>query len=319
MNDFFTVFKDGKDIPANLPLIVCLPGQGEAGNLVQGLAKLLHSSSSDKVLMFNADELFDYRSRRPLVTIDGTQITDISREQITLTLERDSIGNPYFLFEGFEPDLRWEYFSRTVLSFIHELQIKHTTIVHAFPAPVPHRKPTLFSLTGNRDHLIRENNMWRHANHVPANIGHLLEFMLQKNSLSVVSWNAAIPHFLAGTEYLPGIAAAVSAIAKSTGLIFNTDELDAAAEDMLKHVDMQLSQNPEMARQLADLDQAYENLKRSVDEISPLLQDGQTIPTAEELGAEFENFLANSSSAADLHEHIDDTGEEGDLKEDGEK
>ncbi|MDN8921196.1 PAC2 family protein, partial [Staphylococcus aureus] len=69
---------------------------------------------SRTVATFNNDELIDYRSRRPIVTMAHSEITSMEDLQLDMRVLRDTEGQSFLLLSGPEPDLRWEAFSEAV-------------------------------------------------------------------------------------------------------------------------------------------------------------------------------------------------------------
>ena len=63
---------------------------------------------------FAIDELLDYRSRRPLMTFKTDHFTHYEEPELNLYALHDSVGTPFLLLAGMEPDLRWERFITAV-------------------------------------------------------------------------------------------------------------------------------------------------------------------------------------------------------------
>ena len=76
-----------------------------------------------------------------------------------------------------------------------------------------------------------------------------------------------------------------------TGLALGTDELVSAALSAREALDAQIADTPEVAAVVAALEQQYDAFQAGR-ERSLLGSDGAELPTADELGAELERFLA---------------------------
>ena len=95
--------------------IAHLAGFADAGNAVTLAARHLRDSlESELVATFRADELIDYRSRRPVMDFSGQAFTGIEMPSLTVHAIRDNAGQPFLLLSGAEPDLRWEQFTAAV-------------------------------------------------------------------------------------------------------------------------------------------------------------------------------------------------------------
>ena len=85
---------------------------GAAGRMAIG--QLLRSLHNERVATFDADTLMDYRSHRPIVTVDNwVSSSDMVMPETVLDLVEDDMGNPILVLHGAEPDAHWE------LSLIH--------------------------------------------------------------------------------------------------------------------------------------------------------------------------------------------------------
>ena len=81
------------------------------------------------------------------------------------------------------------------------------------------------------------------------------------------------------------------AVERATGLDLRTGELDAAATDATLEIERQVSQSDEVRSLVTALEEQYDAFSRNVGSTS-LLAQATDLPTADELGAEFERFLA---------------------------
>ena len=92
-------------------LIQALTGFVDAGNATR-LARehLLTSPRRRAVATFDVDQLFDYRSRRPVMIFVEDHWEQYDEPTLELHLLHDDDGTPFLLLAGPEPDLQWERF-----------------------------------------------------------------------------------------------------------------------------------------------------------------------------------------------------------------
>jgi len=96
-------------------MIHALQGFSDAGHAIHLAAQHLKSAlDTELVTSFAIDELLDYRSRRPLMTFKTDHFTDYDNPQLNLYALHDSVGTPFLLLAGLEPDLKWERFITAV-------------------------------------------------------------------------------------------------------------------------------------------------------------------------------------------------------------
>lgn len=280
-------------VPKGLPLIVALRGISDAGGVIAQLEDYLWEQYQlEEVLRFNSDLLLDYRARRPVITFDQDHFIDYVPEELTLALGHDTLGAPFLLLSGFEPDYRWEQFIDTVLLLVHEFEVSTTVWSHAIPMPVPHTRPIRMTVSGSRDDLIESRSVWKPVTKLSASAGHVLEYRLHSLGEEVVGFALLVPHYLAGTEYPEALLTALDSIMVATGLIFATDEIREASRSFHRQVDEQIADNHESAEMVRSLEARYDSYMEDQTTRSPLMSEDGTLPTADQLASELERFLA---------------------------
>src|SRR6478609_3852154 len=280
-------------VPDGLPLVAGLTGFADAGAGVSQLdTYLLGTLDSEVVATFDADILLDYRARRPIVYFDRDHLADYTPSTLKLYLAYDELRQPFLLLSGFEPDFRWEAFTDAVLGLIERFKVKSITWVHSIPMPVPHTRPIGVTVSGNRSELIESMSIWKPHTQVPANALHLLEFRLQQLSYPIAGFILLIPHYLADTEYPAAAVAALDSISAATGLIFPTDRLRQEDRDFIANIDEQVAGNAELGRLVGTLEERHDSYMEDTQLRSPLTDSDGELPSADEIAAELENFLA---------------------------
>ena len=291
--DLYELTADADSVPDGLHLVAGLTGFADAGGAVSQFTEYLLGTLDQKVVAnFDADVLLDYRARRPIIYFDQDHLTDYQPPALRLYLAQDELGQPFLLLAGFEPDFRWEQFTAAVLALVHRFKVASTTWVHAIPMPVPHTRPIGVTVSGNRSDLIESMSVWRPHTQVPANALHLVEFRLQESGASTVGYVLLIPHYLADTEFPSAALSALESTSASTGLIFPTDRLREQNREFVARIDEQVSDNPELAKLVGTLEQRYDTYMEGNTLRSPLTDEDGELPTADEIAAELEKFLA---------------------------
>ena len=96
-------------------LVHALEGFSDAGHAVKlAAAHLRDSLDTELVASFAIDDLLDYRSRRPTMTFKTDRFTGYEDPQLGLYALHDTVGTPFLLLAGMEPDLKWERFVTAV-------------------------------------------------------------------------------------------------------------------------------------------------------------------------------------------------------------
>ncbi|MGN6743834.1 MAG: proteasome assembly chaperone family protein [Amnibacterium sp.] len=298
--DLYELTPAAEDVPPGLPLVAGLTGFADAGGAVQQLADYFGATVDPvPIARFDPDELLDYRARRPVIGFEQDHLTSYTPAALVLSQGRDEIGRPFLLLTGYEPDFQWERFTRAVLGLIDRFQVTATTWVHSIPMPVPHTRPIQVTVGGNRQELVDAMSVWRPSTRVPANVLHLLEYRLAEQEKPVAEFVLLVPHYLADTELPAAAVKTLEVVSAATGLLFPTDELREQARDFTARVDEQVGANDELAQLVRTLEQRHDTYMAGNPLRSPLTDDEGEVPTADELAAELEKFLAIRRQADD--------------------
>jgi hypothetical protein len=125
----------------------------------------------------------------------------------------------------------------------------------------------------------------------------LLEFRLGQAGHDALGMAAPVPPYVTDTEYPSAAAALVREISARTGLRLPTADLDAAAAQARLSIDEQIQQSDDLQAVVRALEEQYDTYLHGQDR--SLLADADALPTADELGAELERFLADQSRGTD--------------------
>jgi len=142
---------------------------------------------------------------------------------------------------------------------------------------------------------MRPYEPWLQRVQVPASAGHLLEYRLGQQGHDAMGFAVHVPHYLAQTDYPDAAELLLTSLSRSTGLLLSTDELRTSAAAVRIEVDRQIAENADAVELVQSLEQQYDAFMRGRSGDNLLAQTGP-LPTAEELGAELERFLANQSN-----------------------
>jgi len=281
------------DVPPGLPLVAAFTGFADAGNAASRFGDhLISVLDPTPVAVFDNDELLDYRARRPIIRFDEDHLVDYEPARLALYLAEDDLGQPFLLLNGYEPDFQWERFIEATIGLIARHEVSATTWVHSIPMPVPHTRPMGVTVSGNRRDLIDSLSVWKPTTRVPATALHLLEHRLHAAELPVSGFVLLVPHYLADTEHPGAAVAALESVSAATGLIFPTDSLREESRDFVSKIDQQVDGNEELARLVATLETRYDSYMEDITLPSPLADVDGELPTADEIAAELQRFLA---------------------------
>jgi hypothetical protein len=285
------------DLPAlDRPVLVqALTGFVDAGSAIQLFREnVLEHLQTRIVATFDLDQLLDYRSRRPPMIFVEDHWESYQQPSLALHLASDQLGSEFLLLAGPEPDLQWERFIAAVTGLIDRFGVKLTIGLNAIPMAVPHTRPVSVTAHATDKSLLGEHESWLQRVQVPASVGNLLEFRLGETGHDAMGYAAHVPHYLAQTSYPAATELLIDSVAAGTGLALPTGELRQQARMVREEVDKQIAEDEQAARLVTSLEAQYDAFLRGR-ENNLLDEKGAPLPTAEELGAELERFLAEQS------------------------
>jgi hypothetical protein len=274
-------------------LVQALDGFIDAGS-GKRLARehLLATYDAQVIARFDIDQLLDYRARRPAMLFVEDHWESYEDPSLAVHLLHDAAGTPFLLLAGPEPDVQWERFTEAVRMVVDRLGVRLTVGLNAIPMGVPHTRPTGVIAHGSRKELVAGYEPWVNAVQVPGTAGHLLEYRLGQAGYDALGFAVHVPHYVSQTEYPAAAAALLAEVARAGDLVLPLDLLEAAAATAREAIDEQVAGAPEVAEVVQALENQYDAFLagRGVS-----LLDDADLPSADELGAELERFLAEQS------------------------
>lgn len=283
-----------------LTMVVALQGYADAGLAVAGSAGHLIDALDHRPLVnFNNDELVDYRSRRPAVTMVGDAVADSAELELSLQVVRDNTGKPFLLLSGPEPDLRWDAFSQAVADLVERFDVRRTVSLYSAPMTVPHTRPLGIIAHGNDRELLAGHRTWGQRVTVPGAASLRIELELNRRGRTTCGFTAQVPHYVAASDYPLAALRLLEAVADAGDLEFPLTALERESDKVAELLAEQARESEEVAGIVRMLEHQHdeEERRRSTLESNPLVRADGSMPSADELGAEFERFLATQIAA----------------------
>ena len=276
-------------------LIHALEGFSDAGHAIRLSAQHLKDTlDTELVASFAIDELLDYRSRRPLMTFKTDHFTAYEEPELNLYALHDRVGTPFLLLTGMEPDLKWERFITAVRLLSERLGVRRVIGLGSIPMAVPHTRPMTLTAHSNDKELIADHQPWVGEVQVPGSASNLLEFRMAQHGHEVVGFTVHVPHYLVQTDFPAAAETLLSEVARSASLQIPTDALTRAAAEVFDKINEQVAASSEVAQVVEALERQYDAFVAAQENRSLLARD-EELPSGEEIGAEFERFLAQQA------------------------
>ena len=271
-------------------IVVALEGFLDAGNASALTAAHLGDADPGRVVAsFEVDEFYDYRARRPPMTFTEDHYADYEAPRLVVRLMEDELGSPFLLLTGPEPDIRWEAFARAVREVVRHFGARLVVSLGSVPMAVPHTRPVQLTNHATTTRLLLQENVWRGEIRVPASAQSLLELRLGEWGHDAMGFVAHIPHYVAQYDYPQAAVSLVEGLEEVTGLQWDTAALRAAGEARQVELATQITDSDEVRDVVVGLEQQYDAFHTKS---ANLLADDEPLPSGEEIGAQFEQFLA---------------------------
>ncbi len=288
--ELFDLDADRPDLSGAV-LLHTLDGFVDAGAAVRLARNALLAHDAPVVARFDIDQLYDYRARRPIMRFDVDHWSGYETPQLALHLLHDNDDTPYLLLAGPEPDIQWERYAAAVQLLVERLGVRLVVGLDAFPMSVPHSRPTPIIVHGSRRDLFADHRAWLGQIIVPASAGHLVEYRLGSAGVDSLGIAAPVPPYLSQTEYPAAALALLREVSARAGLRFDTTSLEDAEQVNRAAIEREVADSEELQTLVAALEQQYDAAAAAA---QSAIVEGD-LPSADELGAELERFLANES------------------------
>lgn len=246
--------------PVSPVLVVILDDVPDVGNARAGATStLLRQTEAELVASFDVDQLLDYRSRPPALTVAGLLNGGVSWPEIRLELGGDRHRQDWLLLHGPAPAYRWQAFGADLADLAEHTGVRLVVTLGATPAPVPHTRPCRVLAAGTATDLLDQLDPYSTASlTVTAGIEDTLAWMLGTGGTPAVSLSAQVPSYLADAPYPPASAALLDTLSAVSGLSIDTNRLHTAAIHSQRRIDEHLADDDAHTQRVRALERHFD-------------------------------------------------------------
>ncbi|QPK82191.1 PAC2 family protein [Schaalia sp. ZJ405] len=272
---------------------------GLAGRIA--VSQLLRSLPVERVATFDSDFFIDYRSHRPIITLEDWVTADMETRQIVLDVVRDDLGQPILLLHGPEPDAKWETFARIVASLAHDAGVEIVFSIHGIPSGVPHTRPVPVHVQATDRSLIPEQPHMANIMQFPAPATSFLQTRLAEQGMNGVTLLGAVPYYMTETPYPAAASALLGSISDMTDLSLPVGDLEQGAAKDQTAIRELVEEHPEISQTVSALEEHYDAWAGDDGTAIPLNALDQNAPLgvaskqSKDIGDVIEAYLANVS------------------------
>jgi proteasome assembly chaperone (PAC2) family protein len=221
------------------------------------------------------EEFYDFQATRPRIKLVEGQTRQIVWPEVELYEARvPRAPRDLILLAGSEPSFRWRAFSKLIVDVAEAIGVQLVVTLGALLADVPHTRPVSVTGLASDPALVARLGLASSSYEGPTGIVGILHSACQDAGLPSASLWAAVPHYIAAA---PNPKAALALVRKLEGLVgvaVNASDLESAAGDYDRQVNLAVQSDPDVQAFVERLEQAAGD---DADDEPGQLPSGETI------------------------------------------
>jgi proteasome assembly chaperone (PAC2) family protein len=232
------------------------------------------------VASIDPDPFFDFTQERPQVVMDDAELRQVVWPENEFRIARFPGGaHDLVLLSGVEPHLRYGKFADAIIEVARQLACEVVVTVGAAPEAVPHTRPSQVVGSSTNDGLVRALGLSRPQYQGVTGLVGVLQERLDRAGIPAVSLRVGVPHYLGNAKHPQSSAALLRHLEHVLGVATSHAELTEDAMRWRSLHDEAVAEDDHASAYVAMLEHEYD---RRMEE---------TMPTGDDLAAEFEKFL----------------------------
>jgi proteasome assembly chaperone (PAC2) family protein len=257
-------------------MLVALTGWVDGGLAGTGtLAAIAEALEAPrKFATLDLADLLDLQQTRPTVSLTDGVTRKVEWPSIDLVAGR--AGRDVIIVAGPEPSIRWRDVTSSLVDVAQRLDVQLAVTLGGMPAPVSHRRPINVLATASSRSVAQELGAMRADYFGPTGAQTVLQVALGEAGVRAAGLWAQVPHYVAATPSPPAIRAMLERLRDVTGLTVDLHSLDEQSDEYLERVEEGLSERPDVADMVRQLEAQSES---------------DEVVSGEELAREIERFL----------------------------
>lgn len=283
VDDVLTLELDGLDPLRSPVLLIAMSGLFDiAGVATTALDEFAPAELAVTIGEIDPDPFYDFTQARPSVDIDHGGLRSLSWPDN----EFDVVRGPRDLvvLVGTEPHLGWRTYSGCIHRVVERLGCEVVVTVGATAEGVPHTRVPRVSGSTTDAGLARALGIGAPSYQGPTGVAGVIHAELAAAGVPAVSLRVGVPHYLMSAEHPQAVVALQTHLAHVLGVPVPTpadDEVDRADEIARWRSlhDEAVEADPQLQRYVRVLEAEYDRRAEA------------EIPSADDLGAQFEQFL----------------------------
>jgi proteasome assembly chaperone (PAC2) family protein len=272
---------DGLRAPA---LVCAFKGWNDAADAASTAITFVSGAlGGQRFATIDPEEFYDFQATRPRIKLVEGQTRQIVWPEVELYEARlPRAPRDLILLSGSEPSFRWRSFSKLIVEVAEAIGVQLVVTLGALLADVPHTRPVSVTGLASDPALVARLGLASSSYEGPTGIVGILHAACQEAGLPSASLWAAVPHYIAAA---PNPKAALALVRKLEGLVgvaVNAADLESAAGDYERQVNLAVQSDPDVQAFVERLEQAAGS--ETDDEPGPL-------PSGDTIARDLQRFL----------------------------
>jgi proteasome assembly chaperone (PAC2) family protein len=272
---------DGLRAPA---LVCAFKGWNDAADAAStALTFVAGTLEARRFATIDPEEFYDFQAVRPQVKMVGGETREIAWPEVELFEARiPRAPRDLILLVGTEPSMRWRTFTGVIVELAEALSTQLVVTLGALLADIPHTRPVSVTGLASDPILIARLGLSRSSYEGPTGIVGVLHAACQRDGLPSASLWAAVPHYVAASPNPKASLALVRKLEGLVGVAVDASELEEAAAEYERRVNVAVQSDPEV--------QAFVERLEQVTGEDATGQEGP-LPSGESIARDLQRFL----------------------------
>ena len=263
-------------------LLMAFEGWNDAADSASSaVAFLAESLEPKKYASIDPEEFYNFGETRPTVRMVD-DVREIKWPANTFSYSRRQDGRDLIFLQGVEPQLKWRTFTQLVGEAAEAAGASMVVSLGALLAEVPHTQDVRVTGGSTDPELASLLGLERSTYEGPTGIVGVLHTFFREKGLPSVSLWANVPHYIRAFPNPRASRALLSRLSTLLDVKLDLEELDEKTTEFDQQIQEGLSQNPEVAEYVRELE------SRVDEEETPPQSE---LPSGESLVADLELFL----------------------------
>jgi proteasome assembly chaperone (PAC2) family protein len=268
------------------PAVVCaFKGWNDAGDAASAALSFVGASlGATRFAAIDPEDFYDFQATRPRVRLVEGRTREIEWPEVEIYEARvPRAPRDLILIQGSEPSFRWRSFSNLIVDLAEALGAQLVVTLGALLADVPHSRPV--GITGlSSDRGLTERAGLAGSNYEgPTGIVGVLHSIVERAGIPSASLWATVPHYVAAAPNPKAALALVRKLESLVGVTVDASELESAAGDYERQVNLAVQSDPDVQAFVERLEQATAEEEGEVPE--------PDVPSGDVIARDFQRFL----------------------------